>query len=406
VIKKIAIDQLRPGMHVHDLNFGWSDHPLARSDFLLEDARALAQIRSLGIRELYIDTDKGLDIADARTQNEVEQDLEQEMTQVALAQPPEQPPTPLATELRRARPLQRQALELIRRAMEQTGRGQPPELPPLTELIEALMDSLERNRDALLGLTRVRRIGRYTLEHSFNAAVLTIAFARTLGLERAHTAEIALGALLHDIGKSLIPEGIVNKPGALTDDELALVHAHVLHAHELLRTLPGMPEPALRLIAEHHERLDGSGYPRGRRGLEISRQGRMAAIIDVYDAITADRVYQTGLEPHLALRKLLEWSRFHFDADLVQRFIRCLGIYPVGSLVRLDSGLLGVVVGGGRKGPLQPVVRVFMNANQRRSVALYDLDLSAPGIGDRISGIESPAHWRMRPEVVLLHTLG
>nr|WP_281349805.1 HD-GYP domain-containing protein [Marichromatium bheemlicum] len=290
--------------------------------------------------------------------------------------------------------------------MERAGRGQPPELPPLIELVAALIDSQERNRDALLGLTRVRRIGRYTLDHSFNAAVLTIAFARSLGMERPRIAELALGALLHDLGKSLIPEAILNKPGALTDDELALMHGHVLHAHALLRHAPGMPEAALVLIAEHHERIDGSGYPRGRRGKQISRQGRMAAIVDVYDAISADRVYQTGLEPHLALRKLLEWSRFHFDADLVQRFIRCLGIYPVGSLVRLESGLLGVVVRSGRKGPLQPVVRVFMNATQRRNLKMHDLDLSAPGIGDRISGIESPVHWRIRPEVVLLHTLG
>ena len=189
----------------------------------------------------------------------------------------------------------------------------------------------------------------------------------------------------------------------MRDEEFGVMRGHVVHSREILAVAPGIPAAALAVAAEHHERLDGSGYPDGKTGAEITRYGQMASIVDVYDAITSDRVYHKGMEPPLALRKLLEWSNHHFDPQLVRQFIRCVGIYPVGTLVRLRSGRLGVVVESSREGLLQPVVRVFMDADRRRYLTVQDVDLSRQrkGSEERIERAESPEQWRVNPAELL-----
>jgi len=401
MIKKIAIEQLRPGMYIQDLNFGWIDHPYARNNFLLEDERGLRQIRQLGIRELYIDTSKGLDVPDAPTQAEVNANLEREMEAIAETSPP--PPTSLEQEHKEALVIHQEAVQLIRKLMEDARLGHQIDVERTSPLVGRMVDSIFRNRDALLGLTRIRRMDRYTFEHSVNVAVLMTAFARTLELDRRSLHEIGTGALLHDIGKTLVPPEILNKPGRLDDAEFGIMRAHVEHSRDILEQAPGIPPIALAVAAQHHERMDGGGYPLRLKGEDISRFGRMAAVVDVYDAITSDRVYHQGMEPHLALRKLLEWSHFHLDAELVQQFIRCVGIYPVGSLVRLQSNRLAVVIGRGQEGMREPRVRLVLDIARRRYLKPEDIDLSVAikGEKDRILSAESPEQWRIQPDVVL-----
>ena len=206
--------------------------------------------------------------------------------------------------------------------------------------------------------------------------------------------------MVHDVGKMQTPDQILNKPGKLTDEEFVVMRHHVVASREILEITPNISQTALHVAAQHHERFDGSGYPNRLKGDEISRIGQMAAIIDVYDAITSDRVYHKGMAPTEALRKLFEWSKFHFNPELVHAFAKVVGIYPVGVLVRLESERLAVVVEQREASMLQPLVRVMFDARRNHYLKPEDVDLSKPlgrGGADRIVGHESPEMWRIEP---------
>jgi putative nucleotidyltransferase with HDIG domain len=395
MIKKILTEQLRPGMYIHDLNCGWLDHAFLTSRFPVKNAAVVAKVRKTGVREVYIDTDKGSDVADARTQQEVEQALDDEIDAIVEHQAEHLGAVPLHEERARAESVLQHAVSVINELMSDLRLGRQIDLERTTPMLTEMTDSIFRNQDALLGLQRIRRQDRYTFEHSVNVAVLMIAFGRSLGFERELLHEIGTGALLHDIGKTLVPARILNKPGALTEDELKVMREHVTHTERLLALAPGISPASLQVAAEHHERMDGSGYPNKKPGAAISQYGRMAAIVDIYDAITSDRVYHQGIEPSAALRKLLEWSQYHVDSELVQHFIRCVGIYPVGTLVRLASDRIGMVMESNSNHLLQPVVRVFLDAKRRSYIEVYDADLSDPiaADNDRILKSEPTSDW-------------
>jgi HD-GYP domain-containing protein (c-di-GMP phosphodiesterase class II) len=203
--------------------------------------------------------------------------------------------------------------------------------------------------------------------------------------------------MLHDIGKVRVPDAVLNKPGRLTEKELATMKTHVVHSRRILEATPGIPPAAIDVAGLHHERHDGTGYPDGLAGDAISRIGQMAAICDVYDAITSNRVYHKGLQPTEALRKIFEWSRFHFNPELAQAFLRCIGIYPVGALVMLESRRLALVVDQHQGNLLQPLVRVIFHSGSNRYLPPEDLDLSRPTCSDRIVRHETPADWGIDP---------
>jgi HD-GYP domain-containing protein (c-di-GMP phosphodiesterase class II) len=229
---------------------------------------------------------------------------------------------------------------------------------------------------------------------------LLVAFCQSRGMDADLVREAGLGALLHDTGKALVPDAILNKPGRLTDEEFAIIRRHPEDGYNILRRSPEVSDIALDITLHHHERRDGSGYPHRLAGDGISLLAQMAAIVDVYDAITADRCYHRGIAPAAALRKLYEWSKFHFNPQLVQEFMRCVGIYPVGTLVRLESGRLGVVVEPHESNLLAPKVNVFFSAKNNVYIKPETVDL-ARGLGfggaDRIVSHENPAQWNVDP---------
>jgi putative nucleotidyltransferase with HDIG domain len=233
-------------------------------------------------------------------------------------------------------------------------------------------------------------------------------FGHHLKLDRATLQEAGVGGMLHDIGKMRVPDHILNKPGRLTEDEAAIMRDHVRLGVETLSQTPGVPDLAMRVAAEHHERCDGSGYPRQLRAGEISLWGRMATIVDVYDAMTATRIYHPGLEPARALARLYRNCPDSFDPELVEHFIQALGIYPVGSLVRLASDRLAVVLEQNPGGLLHPIVRVVYDIGRQQQLEPFDLDLSrAEHRGDEVLGHEEPAQWKLDPNQFLtLERLG
>lgn len=219
-------------------------------------------------------------------------------------------------------------------------------------------------------------------------------FGKVLEMELNTIHDIALGGLIHDIGKMRVAIALLNKPAKLSDEEFKHMKSHVLLGSDIIRMTPGIPPLALEPLELHHERHDGSGYPKGLKGDEISIVGRMTAIVDVYDAITSDRVYGKGMSPAKAVQRLFEWAKQGlFDPELTQVFLKSIGIYPVGSLVKLESGRLGVVLAQGENNLLTPLVRVMYDAKRQHYIAPEDVDLSrslGSGGGDRIVGYESP----------------
>jgi len=395
MIKQIRTDQLQPGMYIHDLNCGWLDHPFVSNAFYVRDRATCDKIVNLGIRELYIDTLKGADVFTARPQAEVNADLERRLQEIARKQPDKAVVVELRDEAARARRLHGEASKLARLVLDDVRLGQPIRIERIDPLVDNMVDSLFRHQDALLPMARLKDLDDYNFEHSVGVAALLIAFGRAMKLPRDDIRQLAIGGLLHDIGKGQVPEAILNKPSRLTDDEYARMQSHVNESLRLIDGVPGVGPIARQVVAEHHERIDGSGYPNRLQGREISLYGQMAAIVDVYDAITSDKVYNRGMPPTQAMKKLLEWSKHHFDPQLVQTFIRAVGIYPTGALVRLESNRMGVVVEQNEGKLLEPVVRVFYHAGQQHYVPPEIVDLAK--VQDRIASCESYEKWKIDP---------
>lgn len=394
MIKLISVDKLTPGMFVHDINCGWMEHNFVRNRFAVNDDATLRKLRALGTHELYIDTELGLDVADAATLEEVEHkvDVQLEAIAVTAAAPPV--PGTLADEVQRARTLHREANVIVRQLMGDVRLGKQIELEQIEPVVERIVDSIFRQQDALVPLARLKQHDEYTFQHSVSVCALMTTFARALDLPREIIHEIAVGALLHDVGKAKVSDEILNKPAKLTDAEFVKMKSHVVQSKLILLSTPGISDIALDVAAQHHERYDGTGYPNKLAGERISLYGQMGAIVDVYDAITSNRVYHKGMPPTEALRKLLEWSKFHFKPELVQAFIRAIGIYPSGSLVRLESGRLAVVQGQNADKLMQPIVKViFHTKGHYLSPEIADLRLSQ----DRIVAHESFEAWGIDP---------
>lgn len=395
MVKKISIDQLKPGMYVSDLNCGWLDHPFLTNTFAVRSEATVDKIRSLGIRELYIDPERGDDVESAPTKQEVSRDLENRLLKIAEKQVDQPAAVRLAEESPRAKRLHTEANRIVKNLMDNVRLGQQIELEKLEPMVENMVDSIFRNQDALLPLARLKHHDTYTFEHSVSVCALMVAFSRGMKLSQETIREIGMGALLHDVGKARVPDAILNKPAKLTDEEFSKMKNHVVQSVILLQDTPGISETALMVAGQHHERHDGTGYPNKLKGEEISLYGRMAAVVDVYDAISSDRVYHKGMPPPEALKKLLEWSDHHFEPILVHNFIRAIGIYPSGTLVRLASDRLAVVMEQNEGNLLEPVVRVIYDVAAQHYLEPEIVDLARSQ--DRVTAFESYEKWKIDP---------
>ena len=346
MLKRIHVQQLSLGMYLHELCGSWMEHPFWRTRFLLEDPQDLLRIRETSIQEVLIDISKGLDLANAATAQAEGEVSEAPQASPVQAEPVQaEPPsaaTPMAQELQRAASICANAKQAVISMFSEARMGRAVDASSAPGLVSEIADSVTRNPSALISLARIKTADEYTFMHSVAVCALMVGLARQMGLNDEATQQAGLAGLLHDLGKAHIPLEILNKPGKLSDAEFALMRGHPGAGHALLQG-QGLPAPVLDACLHHHEKIDGTGYPHRLPAEQITTLARMAAICDVYDAITSDRPYKAGWDPAESLRRMAEWTRDHLDQRLYQAFVKSLGIYPVGSLVRLTSGRLGVV---------------------------------------------------------------
>jgi len=251
--------------------------------------------------------------------------------------------------------------------------------------VDDMVQSVIRNPDALLWLTKLRSVDTYAYDHAIDTSVLAVMFGRHLGLPQEQLQELGLTGLLFDIGKVKLPPDLLSKPGKLTDEEFALVKQHVDFSIEILNQSSGVSERVINGVRHHHERHDGHGYPHGIHGSDIPIFARIIAIVDCFDAITSPRPYRAAISSHHAIRQMYEWRDTEFQAQLYEQFIQCLGVYPTGTIVELSSGEVAIVVAQNRTRRLRPRVMLILDdekvALTRNS--LLDLKEEMPGPGAR-----------------------
>ena len=376
-MKKIRIDELQPGMFVQGI-VKQKGNMKIKSQGKVNSEAIIEQLRNQGILEVLIDPSKAF-------KPDEPEEPEEEVSEEPVEELPEEPETPqeegekvkFDAEVAVAAKMHDKGKVLQKRMMDSVIKGLPVDISIPQEFSEKLVGSIDRNPNALMCMTKIREKDDYLFEHSLNVAILLANFAKYVGMPEEEVEELALSGFLHDIGKIKIPDEILHKPGRLTDQEMVVMRDHVYYGIRTLEQMEGMPDRIVRTMSEHHERLDGYGYPEGARGEEISRFGRMIAIVDTYDAITADRCYKPGMPSQKALKILLKESPEKYDRELVELFIKCVGIYPVGSLVQLNNGHVAMVVKQRPNSPLKPIVKVFFTIRGDHYISPKDVDLGS-----------------------------
>lgn len=403
-LRKVTLDLLRPGMFIRDLQVPWLQHPFFRRRFLIRDQATIDRLRAEGIREVVIDTKQGLDV-DPATLVKIQQDdrirfahLDERFRELTERRTRRyRQAVTLDEERNRLQFFQQDALKSVQKLMEDVRDGQTVDLGCAEATVERMILSVRRQPDALIPMLRMKQPATYEQQHALSVASMVVALGNTLGLEEDMLRQLAFGALLQDVGKTRIPEDILHKPDRLNAYETRWIRRHVFESQLILEDAPGITDLMLDVVAHHHERLDGTGYPHALAGDQIPLHAQIAAIVDVYDALTSDRHYQQRTEPTEALRLLFGMASSHFRADLVQAFVRTVGIYPVGSLVRLDNGYLAVVVEQNREDLLKPRLCVMFDTRIDRYVRPYLLDLGHRLEPPTILGYESYAQWGIDP---------
>ena len=395
MLKKISVKQLSVGMYLKEFCGSWMEHPFWRNSFVITDPKDIELIRASNIQEVWIDAAQGLDvppdepvISKAETEAQVNAELV-----AAVRANRDVAPISIHKEITRARKICAQAKQAVASMFQEARMGKAVDAGKAHKMIEEISDSMTRNPGALISLARLKTADDYTYMHSTAVCALMIALGRQLKLDEELNRKLGVAGLLHDLGKAMMPLEILNKPGKLTDEEFRIMKSHPEEGIKLLRESHGVDEIAFDVVLRHHEKAEGSGYPEGLKSDEISLYAKMGAVCDVYDAITSNRPYKAGWDPAESLRKMAEWSAGHFDPAVFQAFVKSLGIYPVGSLVRLSSGRLGVVVGQSPKSLLMPRIKVFFSTRGNARVMPELIDLSAPGCREKIASHENPAHW-------------
>ena len=374
--KKVSTLYLKQGMYVSNLDRPWLDTPFLLQGFFIKTDDEIMLLKKY-CEHIYIDTEKGVDadqyIHDAKklkTNERLEQCLVDNTRLVEYVD------TKSSTE---EMPVARLAIDSassrIVSVMESVKSGKGVKLEDVKGIVEPILESIIRNPDALMWLTRMRHKDSYTYSHSLDNCALAIAFGRHMGLPKSDLDILAMGLLLMDIGKMNVPAEILNKTEPLNEDEFRRVRSHVGHSVEILEKSECISIDIINIALTHHERFDGSGYPNGLVGAQTPVYGRIAAIIDCYDAMTSQRPYGKPVSPYTALQEIYNWRNKYFQEELVEQFLQCLGVFPTGSLVEMHSGEVGIVMAQNKTRRMSPKVMLLLDKNKQAYDEYQIIDL-------------------------------
>lgn len=390
MLKKIPVEQVTLGMHLHGFCGAWLDHPFWRTKFVLTDPKDLSLLAESSVTEVWIDISKGIDVAATSAGNASSIITVDEI-------PPEQPAiqekASFNDEVKRASKIVAKGKEAVVSMFQEARMGNAIEAEAAVPLVEEISNSVMRNPGALISLARLKTADDYTFMHSVAVCALMIALARQLDLDEQKVREAGMAGLLHDLGKAMMPLDVLNKPGKLTDAEFDLIKTHPEEGYKLLLEGKGVSDLVKDVCLHHHEKVDGSGYPKGLNGDTMSLYAKMGAVCDVYDAVTSNRPYKAGWDPAESIKRMAEWKG-HFDPTVFQAFVKSLGIYPIGSLVKLASGKLGVVIEQGEQSLLKPKVKVFFSTKSQAYIQPEIVDLARSA--EKIAGREEAAKWGIK----------
>lgn len=375
-------------MYIHQIRGNWMEHPFWRKSFKLIQQKDLDKLESCNLEEIWIDTSKGLDVVKAiqvKNPDGVDSDILPQSIKKPIAR------VSVEEELHVAKIIQNKAKEAVAAMFDDVRMGKALEIEEAKSLVNEINQSMERNPNALLTLIRLKNVNEYTYMHSVAVCVLMVALGRHLGLSEVQIKQAGTAGLLHDIGKMMIPNEVLNKPGKLTDEEFTIMKSHPVRGREILKSCYQVHETALDVCLHHHERVDGKGYPEKLSGDALTLFARMGAVCDVYDAISSDRCYKAAWSPAEAIRKMASWKDGHFDESIFQAFVKTVGIYPSGTLLKLQSGRLGVVIEQSTKKLTTPIVKIFFSTRANAHIPAEIIDISK-GM-DSIESLEDPVKW-------------
>ncbi|BBJ22771.1 HD-GYP domain-containing protein [Candidatus Nitrotoga sp. AM1P] len=394
MLKKIKVNDVRLGMYIQEVCGSWMDHPFWKRSFKLTEDKDLNTLKNCGVDEIWIETNKGLDVdAGVATLSQKEEDIKIESELKKIEQTPQktEAPVSLQVELIAAKKIHTKTKEAVVSMFSDVRMGNALKLDDALSLVDEINQSIARNSSALVSLSRLKNVDDYTYLHSVAVCILMMALGRQLGLEDKVLKQVGLAGLMHDLGKVFIPKEVLNKPGKLTEEEFNIIKMHPLKGWEFLKNSNEVNGLTLDVCRHHHERVDGKGYPDKLSGEALTLFARMGAICDVYDAITSNRCYKKGWEPAESIRKMAEWKDGHFDEAIFHAFVKTVGIYPTGTLLKLKSGRLGVVADQSQNSLTKPLVKVFFSTRSNASILQETIDLSKSP--DSIANIENPLQW-------------
>ena len=368
-------------MYVCELDRPWTETSFLLQGVLIKSSDDIAQVQEFS-SFVYVDSEKShasiLPHLNTISQNENARKKSTFSPSNNASQAADLEQSNFKKELKTARKVHSRTKAYIDSALEDVRLGQSVNTDEAKEVVIQVANSITRSEHAMVWLTNLKSRDEYTSIHCMNVCIMAVSFGRSIGMSKPELEIIGLGALLHDLGKMRVPLEILNKPGKLTEEEFDIMKTHPMEGYNMLEKQADLPLEVLDIVKHHHERRNGKGYPSRLKGEEITNMTRMVAIVDVYDAITSDRCYHDAITPYDALKNMYEWVNEDFDKTIIEQFIKCLGIYPIGCVVELNLGHIGIVVTASEKTKLRPIVLLISNSKGDKFPTPKLLNLAHP----------------------------
>ncbi|QFY43761.1 HD-GYP domain-containing protein [Candidatus Methylospira mobilis] len=399
---QVHVSDVKVGMFIHDICANWMDYPFWSGPSAINSSDDLKKLKNCGIKYVWIDPSKGLGAESCNevlTQEDENRKISSVLHDAMVVTHQSGRCVNLNEELDSARKILANARKQVVTMFHEARMGKALQVDGAMTVVDEVNRSITRNSNALLSLVRLKNKNDYTYMHSVAVCALMIALGKQLGIEGEQLQLLGMAGLFHDIGKAMIPAAVLNKPGKLTDEEFAIIKKHPTLGWKILKKLPDFHDVILDVALHHHERIDGAGYPGRRQGEALTLAARMAAVCDVYDAITSARCYKNAWEPAEAIRKMASWQCGNFDLQVFHAFVKTVGIYPVGTLVKLKSGRMAVVIEQTEKSLITPIVKAFFSVTSKMFITPEILNLDK--LRDSIESIEAPDKWGFNLQTVI-----